>query len=63
MKVTQFLDTATPDGERLRLVAQALCGAALEGSGTLITTDQEHGALKKLVSNWSSFFKADLMRK
>jgi putative DNA methylase len=63
LKVTEFLDIVTPDGERLRLVAQALSGAALEGSGTLITTDEEHGALKKLVSNWSSFFKVDLMRK
>jgi putative DNA methylase len=63
IKIQEFLDTSLPDAERLRLVAQALSGTALEGSGTLLTTDDEHSALKKLVSNWNSFFKPDLMRR
>jgi len=56
--LNRFLDEARPDRERLRLVAQALAGAALEGkkeqSGQLpvATTASEQSALKKLVANW-----------
>lgn len=58
--LNQFLDEARPDRERLRLVAQALAGTALEGgqaSGlshqhTVATTPAEQAALKKLVANW-----------
>ena len=54
-----FLDEVRPERERLRLVAQALAGTALEGgqaSGlshqhTVATTPTEQVALKKLVAN------------
>jgi len=59
-KLNDFLDEARPDRERLRLVAQALAGTALEGGQagslshqqTLATTPAEGAALKKLVANW-----------
>ncbi|MBN2381436.1 DUF1156 domain-containing protein [bacterium] len=55
-----FLEEVRPDQERLRLVAQALAGTALEGGqasfishqNTQITTPLEAAALKKLVANW-----------
>jgi len=56
-KLNRFLEDARPDRERLRLVAQTLAGAALEGGGTegpagVTTTAREAAALKKLVANW-----------
>jgi putative DNA methylase len=58
-KLNDFLDEARPDRERLRLVAQALAGTALEGgqaSGlsepNVVTTPAEAAALKKLLANW-----------
>ena len=57
-KLNDFLDEARPDRERLRLVAQALAGTALEGrkddglEHTLATTPAEGAALKKLIANW-----------
>jgi putative DNA methylase len=54
--LNRFLDEARPDRERLRLVAQALAGTALEGGQTSSlsqgTTAAEQAALKKLVANW-----------
>lgn len=56
--LNRFLDEARPDRERLRLVAQALAGAALAGKKedgaehTVATTAAEQAALKKLVANW-----------
>lgn len=56
--LNRFLDEARPDCERLRLVAQALAGAALEGKKDqggeplVATTASEQSALKKLVANW-----------
>lgn len=54
--LNRFLDEARPDRERLRLVAQALAGTALEGgqasSLSQGTTAAEQAALKKLVANW-----------
>lgn len=54
--LNRFLDEAHPDRERLRLVAQALAGTALEGGQTSSlsqgTTAAEQSALKKLVANW-----------
>jgi putative DNA methylase len=54
--LNRFLDEARPDRERLRLVAQALAGTALEGGQTSGlsqgTTAAEQAALKKLVANW-----------
>jgi putative DNA methylase len=58
--LNSFLDEAHPDRERLRLVAQALAGAALSGKKddgpehTVATTPAEQSALKKLVANWRS---------
>ncbi|HOL04926.1 MAG TPA: DUF1156 domain-containing protein [Syntrophorhabdaceae bacterium] len=58
-KLNDFLDKARPDRERLRLVAQALAGTALEGAQAsglsqpnIVTTPVEGAALKKLVANW-----------
>jgi len=58
-KINDFLDKARPDQERLRLVAQALAGTALEGGQAsslsqpnIVTTPEESAALKKLVANW-----------
>jgi len=56
--LNRFLDEARPDRERLRLVAQALAGAALAGKKDdgaehlVATTASEEAALKKLVANW-----------
>jgi putative DNA methylase len=53
-----FLDEAQPDRDRLRLVAQALAGAALsgrkeeDGEPLVTTTASEQAALKKLLANW-----------
>ncbi|MDY7018240.1 MAG: DUF1156 domain-containing protein [Nitrospirota bacterium] len=57
-KLNDFLDRARPDWERLRLVAQALAGAALSGrkddgpEHTVVTTPAEAAALNKLLANW-----------
>jgi putative DNA methylase len=65
-----FLDEAHPDRERLRLVAQALAGTALEGgNGRVIdsqrvggyTTPKEHGALQKLLANWKMLIEKGMM--
>jgi len=59
-----FLDEARPDRERLRLVAQALAGTALEGKKeadlehSLTTTASEQSALKKLVANWRTLIES-----
>ena len=66
--LTKFLDESRPDRERLRLVAQALAGTALErGSvGELErgdvagTTPKERAALQKLVANWRSLIEQRL---
>jgi len=57
--LNHFLDEARPDRERLRLVAQALAGTALEGrrdegaaDHLVTTTASEQAALKKLLANW-----------
>jgi len=57
--LNRFLDEARPDRERLRLVAQALAGTALEGTvgqaaslSGMSTTSAEQTALRKLVANW-----------
>jgi putative DNA methylase len=69
-KLNQFLDEARPDRERLRLVAQALAGTALEGgNGRVIdsqrvggyTTPKEHGALQKLLANWKMLIEKGMM--
>jgi putative DNA methylase len=59
-KIAEFLDLAQPDRERLRVLAQALAGAALSGKTgeeaerLLSTTAPEQSALAKLLANWKS---------
>jgi putative DNA methylase len=64
MGLAEFLDAASPDTERLRLVADALAGPALEGSPDLgVTRTSERTALRKLVQNWRGLIQDNLFRK
>jgi putative DNA methylase len=62
-KLAEFLDEARPDRERLRVLAQALSGAALSGkseadAGKLVsTTSAEQAALGKLLANWRNLIE------
>jgi len=62
-KLGEFLDEARPDRERLRVMAQALAGAALSGkseadaSKLVSTTPAEQSALAKLLANWRSLIE------
>jgi putative DNA methylase len=63
-KLAEFLDEARPDRERLRLLAQALAGAALSGKSgedadkLVNTTPAEQAALAKLLANWRSLIES-----
>jgi len=63
-KLAGFLDEARPDRERMRVLAQALAGAALSGKseedkGRLVaTTAAEQSALGKLLANWRSLVES-----
>jgi len=65
-KLNEFLDESRPDRERLRVLAQALAGAALSGkseeeSAQLVsTTPAEQAALGKLLANWRSLVESRL---
>jgi hypothetical protein len=61
-RLREFLDQARPDSERLRLVAQALAGTALQGSGEDLagTATAEQSAVRKLIANWRSVFEESL---
>ena len=65
-KLTEFLGLAQPHHERLRLVAQALAGAALSGKSKeeaerlVATTTSEQAALGKLLANWKSLLPDSL---
>jgi putative DNA methylase len=65
-KLNDFLDEARPDRERLRVLAQALAGAALSGKSEadaqklVSTTAAEQSALGKLLANWRSLIEARL---
>lgn len=65
--LSDFLDQAMPNRERLRLVAQALAGAGLSGksgddAGRLVsTTSSEHSALGKLLANWRSLIEQNTL--
>lgn len=62
-KLAEFLDEARPDRERLRVLAQALAGAALSGKSEadaaklVSTTTAEQAALGKLLANWRSLIE------
>lgn len=62
-KLAEFLDEARPDRERLRVLAQALAGAALSGKSEadaaklVSTTTAEQAALAKLLANWRSLIE------
>lgn len=62
-KLGEFLTDARPDRERLRVLAQALAGAALSGkseeeAAKLVgTTPAEQSALGKLLANWRSLIE------
>jgi len=59
-KLREFLIDVDPDRERLRVLAQALAGAALTGKSEedaeklIGTTPAEKAALNKLLANWRS---------
>ncbi|MFB3779399.1 MAG: DUF1156 domain-containing protein [Bryobacteraceae bacterium] len=65
-RLGDFLDAARPDRERLRVLAQALAGAALSGKTgedadrLLSTTAPEQAALAKLLANWKSLIPDSL---
>jgi len=65
-KLNEFLDEARPDRERLRVLAQALAGAALSGKSEeeaaklVSTTPAEQTALGKLLANWRSLVESRL---
>jgi putative DNA methylase len=62
-KLREFLLEAGPDRERLRVLAQALAGAALSGKSEedaeklIGTTPTEKSALGKLLANWRSLIE------
>lgn len=62
-KLNEFLDEARPDRERLRVLAQALAGAALSGKSEadadrlVSTTPAEQSALGKLLANWRTLIE------
>jgi putative DNA methylase len=68
-KLPDFLAEASLDRERLRILAQALVGAALSGkseedSEKLIgTTVAERSALGKLLANWKSLIENSMVSK
>jgi len=53
--LSEFVNHTQSQQETLRLVAQVLSGSGLSG-GLKLTTDAEHNALQKLVSNWGAIF-------
>jgi putative DNA methylase len=63
-KLGEFLDEARPDRERLRILGQALAGAALSGKSEeeaaklVSTTPAEQAALGKLLANWRSLIES-----
>lgn len=66
LKLGSFLDKTRFDRERLRLIAQALAGVALEGKKDanidriVTTTTSEQTALKKLIANWRTLIEQRL---
>lgn len=64
LKLRDFIDKARPDVERLRLVAQALAGTALQGEAETTSKSAaatpEQSAVRKLIANWASVFDSSL---
>jgi putative DNA methylase len=65
-RLREFLDRARPDAERLRLVAQALAGTALQQAAAAkdgsVPQTPEQSAVGKLIANWRSVFEESLFR-
>ncbi|RLI75053.1 hypothetical protein DRP04_13895, partial [Archaeoglobales archaeon] len=59
-KIPEFLEKANVSTEKLRLVAQALAGSALQGGNIKLTTDEEHSALQKLLTNWKTLIETNI---
>jgi putative DNA methylase len=63
-KLADFLEESQPDRERLRVLAQALAGAALSGKSEeeaaklVSTTPAEQSSLGKLLANWRSLIES-----
>jgi putative DNA methylase len=63
-KLNEFLEEARLDRERMRVLAQALAGAALSGKSDeeaaklVSTTPAEQSALGKLLANWRNLIEA-----
>lgn len=68
-KIADFLAESQPDRERLRVLAQALSGAALSGKSTedaerlVSTTPAEQAALGKLLANWRAVIESAAVTK
>lgn len=68
-KLAEFLGESQSDCERLRILAQALAGAALSGKSTedaeklVSTTAAEQTALNKLLANWRSLVENAMVTK
>jgi putative DNA methylase len=68
-KLTEFLEEARPDRERLRLLAQVLGGVGLAGGNgektehQVTTTPAEKAALGKLLGNWRHLIEQNLSEK
>jgi hypothetical protein len=68
-KLSEFLAETDPDRERLRLLAQALAGAALAGKSEedaeklVGTTAAERSALGKLLANWRAVIENAVVTK
>jgi putative DNA methylase len=57
-KVKALLDAARPDGEKLRLVAQALAGRTISDQGGDRTDEQK--ALDRILASWRSVVEQNL---
>lgn len=57
-EIDNFLLSALPDTERLRLIVQALVGIKFSDKQSIITTTQdEHQALSRLLTNWKNIIE------
>jgi putative DNA methylase len=66
-KLSEFLNESRPDRERLRVIAQALAGAASSGKSEqaerlVSTTPAEQAALGKLLASWRNLIESEAPR-